>query len=91
MDPGLWEIVDRVMQWLIVPGIVMVWWLNQRQSTLDREILRILTILEERNSRRSEDRETDAASYRRLQASIDSLAEKLDRFIEALVKQRSDK
>ena len=82
-DPDIWTIADRVMQWLILPGLAAIWWLVQRQNTSEREILRILTILEERNERRLEDRARSDEAVDRLQYSIMTLSEKLDRFIEA--------
>lgn len=78
MDPDVWVVLDRLMQWLIIPAAGAVWWLTNRMGSMDREILRILTVLEERNSRRSEDREETAAAFKQLREAIQKLTEKID-------------
>jgi hypothetical protein len=75
-------IVNAAMQWLIVPAVVVIWQLNGRISRQEREILRILTILEERDKRRNEDRENNSEIFKNLHAAIETLSAKIDRLHE---------
>lgn len=79
-----WALLDRVMQWLVIPAAIVAWQyargLNARQSVLEKqlgetqsEIKRILTILEERQKRRDEDRTEVAEAVRELRGAIQSL------------------
>jgi hypothetical protein len=79
MEADFWNLADRLMQWLIVPGVVVIWWLTQRQSEIEREVLRIITILEERNVRRTEDQAANLSAIAELKAAIDKLTDKIDR------------
>ena len=79
MEPSFWLVADRVMQWLVLPGFGVLWWLVQRQTSSEREILRILTILEERNVRRSEDQTANLNAISKLEAAIEKLADKIER------------
>jgi len=74
--------INAIMQWLIVPAVVVIWQLNGRISRQEREILRILTILEERERRRDEDREDNAQIFKNLHAAIETLSVKIDRLHE---------
>jgi len=65
-----------------VPAVVVIWQLNGRISRQEREILRILTILEERERRRDEDREDNAQIFKNLHAAIETLSVKIDRLHE---------
>lgn len=78
MEPELWTVLDRLMQWLIIPAAAGMWFLNTSVSKHDREILRILTILEERNHRRDEDRDDNKAAFEKLYTAIEHLTEKID-------------
>ena len=93
-DPELWSILDRLMQWLILPAIAFLWAMNGRLSSHDREILRILTILEERNSRRDEERLDLARILSSLEArreeNMADMARALAR-LEAVFQKLSDK
>jgi hypothetical protein len=95
MDPSTLIVLDRIMQWLIIPAIVFTWRLNSKQNTQETEIKRILTILEERDKRRVEDnqerdkrrledREDSVRAIARLETAISSIGSKLDRFLEEL-------
>ena len=81
IDPEFWTVLDRVVQWLIIPALVAAWYLNRRVDSQEREILRILTILEERNQRRSEDREDSAAAFTALRGAIERLSSKIDEIL----------
>jgi hypothetical protein len=74
--------INAIMQWLIVPAVVVIWQLNGRISRQEREILRILTILEERDKRRNEDRENNSEIFKNLHAAIETLSVKIDRLHE---------
>ena len=73
-----WETLDKIIQWLIIPVVAVAYNLYQRVNSQEKEILRILTILEERERRRNEDRETELSANRSLKESIDKLSSKLD-------------
>ena len=73
-----WEVLDKIIQWLIIPLVVVAYNLYQRVNSQEKEILRILTILEERERRRNEDRETELSANKSLKESIDKLSAKLD-------------
>ena len=73
-----WEVLDKIIQWLIIPLVVVAYILYQRVNSQEKEILRILTILEERERRRNEDRETELSANKALKESIDKLNTKLD-------------
>lgn len=77
-DPEVWSILDRLMQWLILPAIAFIWAMNVRVSTHDREILRILTILEERNARHEGEKVEWAKVVTRLEAAVEKLSNKID-------------
>lgn len=79
-DPGLWQIIDRVMQWLILPGLAGVAHLLYRQNQQDKEILRLATIMEERNARRDDDRAQLLSAIANLQAAINAVDAKLEAF-----------
>lgn len=85
-----WSMLDRVMQWLVIPAGVAAWQfarsLSARQSVLEKqlnetqsEIKRILTILEERQRRRDEDRTEVADALRELRGAIINLHEEIKR------------
>lgn len=78
MESEIWFVVDRVMQWAIAPALGVMWWLNTRTSTLEREIMRILTVLDERNKRRDEDRADMVVALSGLQKTIDKLDHRLE-------------
>lgn len=78
MEPDIWMVMDRVMQWLILPALGVIWAINTRIGKHEKEILRIMTILEERNRRREEDREDVSATFKQLREAITALAEKID-------------
>ena len=73
-----WETLDKIIQWLIIPVVAVAYNLYQRVNSQEKEILRILTILEERERRRNEDRETELSANKALKESIDKLNTKLD-------------
>jgi L-lactate utilization protein LutB len=93
-DPNLWSILDRLMQWLILPAVAFIWAMNGRVSAHDREILRILTILEERNARRDEERVDLAKVIDQLEAhrkeDKDDMAKAVNR-LETVLDKLSDK
>lgn len=78
-DDAVWQFLDRLVQWLILPAIAVIWSMNNRLSMHDREILRILTILEERDHRRGEDREDWQVTVKTLREATQVLAEKISR------------
>lgn len=81
MDPLTIAILDRVVQWLVLPLLVGYVYLSRQVTTQDKEILRILTILEERNKIRDEDLARNQNSVNKLFGAIEKLTDRLDSFI----------
>lgn len=93
IEPELWPILDRVMQWLIIPAIAALWALHAklnasdsinaaRHSDAEKNILRLMTILEERDKQRQNDNRHAEKAFSDLQEVIEKLSERLDRFME---------
>ena len=78
IHPDVWAVADRVIQWLVLPLLIGWWHLIKRMDGADREILRIVTMLEERAQRRTEDRDEQERAVSRLTAAIEKLEAKLD-------------
>jgi hypothetical protein len=76
------EVLDRMVQWLIIPAIAFGWALNKRVSLHESEIQRIVTILEERERHRDRDRAADREVIRELKGAIDKLNDRLDHIVE---------
>jgi ribosomal protein L29 len=88
VDPEIWPLLDRVIQWLVIPAIG-AWWMLSREvsrhaTTMsegfgkhDKEILRILTILEERNGQRQEDRAHVADALEKLDGTLRELRKEI--------------
>jgi hypothetical protein len=79
MEGDLWLILDRMMQWLILPAIAVIWNVSNRTTKTEQEVLRILTILEERNARHNDEKINTAELFKELRSSIDKLTDKLDK------------
>lgn len=77
-----WPIVQSLVQWLVIPAIVIIWNISKRQTQQEKEILRILTIIEERDKRRTEDRDSNMEVFQALRASIEKLHDKIDHIAE---------
>lgn len=79
IDADTWMIFDRAVQWLILPAVAVIWSLNNRVSRQEQEILRILTILEERKEAHVTEQKNVAVAFRELRQTIEKLSEKLDK------------
>lgn len=73
-----WDLLDKVIQWLVIPALAVAYNLYQRVNSQEKDILRILTILEERERRRTEDREVEISTAKALKDSIEKLSAKID-------------
>ena len=82
LTPDLLVVLDRLVQWVILPAAAMLFAHNRRINRIDAEILRILTILEERANARTEDREAERATFNDLKAALDRLTDRLDRTVD---------
>ena len=78
MDPITIMTLDRIVQWLVIPILMGIVFLYKQSNMHDREILRILTILEERNRRRDEDKKETEDTNRQLRKAIELLTSKID-------------
>lgn len=73
-----WEFARGVLELFILPALVWLWQQDRRIGGAEREILRLLTMLEEREKTRLSLREMETDAIERLQASIESLHQRLD-------------
>lgn len=80
-----WTLLERLVQWVIIPAIAWVWSIQRSVSDSDKRIsqlfsenLRILTILEERQKGGDEYKVNMAEALRDLRSVIKSLDDKLD-------------
>lgn len=74
-----WHILNVLIQYLVLPAVIMIWQHEKRLGGHDKEILKALTILDERNKRRDEDREEVASILRDLRTEIARLAERIEK------------
>ena len=75
-------VIHSVLQWVVAPALVWLWTHERRLASGEREILRLLTIIDERHKQRDEDRQAEAEILRDLRDQIRRLADKLDKLDE---------
>lgn len=71
--------LEAIAQYLVIPVLAWLWVHDRKLAAQDREIAKLIVILEERNSRRSEDREEFHQSVKKLHEAIERLDQKLGR------------
>lgn len=83
-----WQFINALIQWLIIPMVVMIWRGNERINTFERDLLRVVTIIGEQDKARTLVRQHEADAVMRLEAAIakqataiDKLNERLDRIL----------
>lgn len=99
-----WQLLDAVIQWIIIPGFVWMWHLHNRVTsgekavaekfgTQDKEIVRLLTIIEEREKSRAQIRAGESATLNELHLAIKDMNDRLDKLGEAIahIQGRQDK
>ena len=77
MEIELWTLFDALMKWVIIPMAAILWVHNQKLSSHEKEVLRIMTLLSERKDQRDEDRAELKEALRDLRAAILRLDERL--------------
>jgi len=77
------EVLNLLIQWLILPAIMWVWTHERRINGLERDIIKTLTILEERNKRRDEDKMEVADLMKELRNEIARLGQRIEKIIES--------
>jgi RNAse (barnase) inhibitor barstar len=80
MEIELWTLFDALMKWVIIPMAAMLWVHNQKISSHEKEVLRIMTLLAERKDQRDEDRAELKEALRDLRAAILRLDQRLADF-----------
>jgi len=83
-----WELFFGILQWLVVPAVVLLgqalWNHEKRLNGNDREILRLLTVMEEREKHRLAIRQAEHDTIAELRDVIESMGKRLDRLAEAI-------
>lgn len=87
MDPMTIYLLDRIIQWLVIPLLMGFVWLSKQSSKHDKEIYKILTILEERNKMRDEDLKRNQEVQNNLYLSMEKLSTRIDNLLENLEKK----
>lgn len=82
MDPLTLMLADRVVQWLVIPLLLGFVYLYKQNNQHDKEILRILTILEERNRRRDEDMLNTEKTHEKLYGAIEKLTSRIENLLD---------
>jgi hypothetical protein len=72
------EVVDIIARYLIIPLLGWLWVHDRKLNNQDKEIARLIAILNERDHRRTEDREDQAQILRDLSSAIRLLNNKLE-------------
>ena len=47
-----WDMLNALVQWVIIPALIWLWSHEKRINNADRETMRMLTIIEEREKAR---------------------------------------
>lgn len=85
----IWDLIKNIVGWFVLPAIAFVISLSKQQEAdrrynserhgdLEKQILRAMTILEERNKRRDEDRAEMASIMKELKDEIRHLGNKIE-------------
>ena len=89
---NIWPYLDRLVQWIIIPLVIFVYQtsrMNEKRHTshektfirMEGENTRILSILEERQKQRDEDKELERQAIVRLTEATEKLNARLDTII----------
>jgi hypothetical protein len=78
-----WTHINAMIQWLVAPIIAVLWRHNDRLASTEKELTRLVTIIEQQEIARVELRKLEVETLQRLAAGI----EKLDARIDALAKE----
>ena len=85
-----WNLVFGILQWLVVPAVVFLgqalWNHEKRLNGNDREILRLLTLMEEREKHRLTMRKAEHDTITELREVIEKMGTRLDALAEAISK-----
>lgn len=81
-SPDVLALIDALIQYIVLPAAAILWSHNRRINRIDAEILRILTVLEERATARTQDLEVQERATKALNEAVQRMTERIDRFIE---------
>lgn len=76
---SLIDLISLAAQYLVIPILGWIWLHDRRLSLVDREIARLITILEEREAHRVETDARDNQVMVELKEAINKLNDRLDR------------
>lgn len=68
-----WDFIVQLIQLVVVPAIVWLWQHEKRLNGSEKEILRLVTIIEEREKNRLIIREQEAGDIKALRMSMDEM------------------
>lgn len=94
-----WNVLNALIQWIILPAIAWLWAIHGRVSAhekatserfgaQDKEIIRLLTILEEREKARATLRQGEIDAIAELHKAIKSMNERLDHLSESIARMQ---
>lgn len=78
-----WNLVDRLLQYVVIPALAWVWALQKQTTNHEKILLRIETMLDERQRHRDEDKKEFAEAIRGLNDTIKELRADIVRVAEA--------
>ena len=82
--PVDWAWINAIVQWLVLPMLAVIWTHEKRLNGNDREILRLLTVLEEREKLRAVARENEHETNKRLDHALEMQAEAINKLNDRL-------
>ena len=75
--PG-WDVLDRLVPWMVIPAGWFIWGLFNRVITVEKQLVAVIAQMEARAGQRNEDREHDRRDRQELRAAIEKLTTRLD-------------
>lgn len=81
-----WHTLNAIIQYLIVPAIVWLWAHDKRLDAHDREITKLVTILQEREKAAQANIQREADAMSDLRDIMAKMSDRLDALAQAIAK-----
>ena len=81
-----WHTLNAIIQYLIVPAIVWLWAHDKRLDAHDREITKLVTILQEREKQQAANVKREADAMSELRDIMTKMSDRLDALATAIAK-----